>query len=46
MGTSIRRVAESSDEVQQVAEETATATTEMDRAIQEVGDHVRGASEI
>jgi methyl-accepting chemotaxis protein len=46
MGVSIRRVAASSDEVKRVAEETATATTEMDRAIHEVGEHVRGASEL
>ena len=46
MRASTVRVAESSDEVQQVAEETAAATTQMDRAIQEVGQHVRGASEL
>jgi methyl-accepting chemotaxis protein len=46
MGSNIRRVAESSDEVQQVAQETAAATTEMDCAIQEVGGHVRGASDL
>jgi methyl-accepting chemotaxis protein len=39
-------VAASADSVQGVAEETAASTTEMDRAIQEVGVHVRGASEL
>ena len=46
MGSNIRRVAESSDEVQQVAQDTAAATAEMDRAIQEVGGHVRGAADL
>ncbi len=46
LSASIQGVAQSSDEVQQVAEETAAATTEMDRAIHEVGEHVRGASDL
>jgi methyl-accepting chemotaxis protein len=39
-------VAASSDSVQQVAEDTATSIVQMDRSIQEVGEHVRGASEL
>jgi methyl-accepting chemotaxis protein len=46
MGTNISHVARNSDEVQHVAEETASAVTEMDRAIQEVGEHVRGAAHL
>jgi len=46
VGESIGMVAASADSVQGVAEETAASITEMDRAIQEVGVHVRGASEL
>jgi methyl-accepting chemotaxis protein len=46
MGQSIRLVAESSDSVQQMAEETAASMSQMDRALQEVGTHVRGASDL
>jgi methyl-accepting chemotaxis protein len=46
VGESIATAASSTDSVQGVAEETAASITEMDRAIQEVGVHVRGASEL
>jgi methyl-accepting chemotaxis protein len=46
VGESIATAASSTDSVQGVAEETAASITEMDRAIQEVGIHVRGASEL
>jgi methyl-accepting chemotaxis protein len=46
VGESIATAAASTDSVQGVAEETAASITEMDRAIQEVGVHVRGASEL
>jgi methyl-accepting chemotaxis protein len=46
MGASIRQVAESTDSVQQMAEDSAASIAQMDRAIQEVGEHVRGASEL
>src|SRR5262245_19314903 len=46
MGQSIRLAAENGDSVQQMAEETAASMTEMDRALQEVGLHVRGASDL
>ena len=43
ISASIRQVAESADSVQSMAEESARRSR-MDRAIQEVGVHVRGAS--
>ena len=46
MTENIHRVAASSDNVQQVAEETAASIVEMDRTIQQVGEHVRGASSL
>jgi methyl-accepting chemotaxis protein len=46
MGQSIQLAAESGDSVQQMAEETAASMSEMDRALQEVGLHVRGASDL
>lgn len=46
VGDNIKLVALNSDSVQQGAEETAASVTEMDRAIQEVGVHVRGASDL
>jgi methyl-accepting chemotaxis protein len=46
MGQSIHLAAESGDSVQQMAEETAASMSEMDRALQEVGLHVRGASDL
>jgi methyl-accepting chemotaxis protein len=46
VGDNIKLVAMNTDSVQAVAEETAASVTEMDRAIQEVGTHVRGASEL
>ncbi len=46
MGQSIHLAAESGDSVQQMAEETAASMSQMDRALQEVGLHVRGASDL
>jgi len=46
VGDNIKLVAQSSDSVLEGAEETAASVIQMDRSIQEVGVHARGASEL